>query len=430
MKIVLTPIKNGLCSRADELYVLLRAQSEPEEGLERTPLNLSLVLDKSGSMRGEKIEAAKQCAIDLIGKLYPTDQFSVVEYDEEIRVVQEMGAVGTNEREAVRRIQLIGTNGMTDLHGGWLKGSELLAPNSGKKSVCHVILLSDGQANKGIVGKTQICGHVQDMAAAGITTTTVGLGTDFNEELMTAMAKAGGGRSHYGERAVDLAETFESEMGLLTQLQWRFVQLYAQQSPTKVEMLNNYNLVDGAWRLPSIALGSECWALLKIKMRDAISLQESTGSAVQIKLVATDSSGVVHNLEAKLDPLPVLGLHDYEQLPIDELVVRRCNELRAAEIQLRIRTAALRRDWDQVEKIVQELEEIGKVEPWVESSLEFIRALMRERDSTRMSKEMLYKSSAMSSRLASIDEAQFSVNEEASEAAFLRRKMAQGRQTD
>mgnify|MGYP003342250829 CR=1 FL=1 len=113
----------------------------------------------------------------------------------------------------------------TNLHAGWLRASEMLASHAGRDAACHVILLSDGLANAGLTDPARICEQVTALAGAGVTTTTVGLGADFNEDLMTAMAKAGQGNAHYGERAQDLAETFEAEIGLLSQLQWRSIEM-------------------------------------------------------------------------------------------------------------------------------------------------------------------------------------------------------------
>jgi Ca-activated chloride channel family protein len=87
-------------------------------------------------------------------------------------------------------------NGSTNLHAGWLKASELLAPHAGGEAVCHVMLLSDGLANApGSCRPPKSATRWISLANAGVTTTTVGLGSDFNEQLMTAMAQSGCGRA-------------------------------------------------------------------------------------------------------------------------------------------------------------------------------------------------------------------------------------------
>jgi Ca-activated chloride channel family protein len=108
--------------------------------------------------------------------------------------------------------------------------------------------------------------------ATGITTTTVGIGPGFNESLMTAMAIAGQGNAHYGDRAADLAEPFEAELGLLSHLAWRDVRLQMGSATSRWEMVNDYaRTADGQWILPSIPAQAEAWAVFKVRMSSAIS---------------------------------------------------------------------------------------------------------------------------------------------------------------
>jgi Ca-activated chloride channel family protein len=326
-------------------------------------------------------------------------------------------------------VQGITANGSTDLHAGWLKGGEMLAPTAGRESICHVILLSDGQANIGLVDTTQISEQVSALAGAGVTTTTVGLGADFNEELMTAIAQAGHGNAHYGERAIDLAETFDAEIGLLSQLQWRNVELSIFGGSTHIEMLNTYARSENSWRMPSVAMGSECWALLRMPMSEAIRLQEENGTVIKVSVKAVDANGAQFNFEGQLQTLPVVTPAAYESENTHELVARRINELTAATLQLQIREAALAGNWLLVEQLLNRLEAIGRNEPWVAASIAFTRQLLRERDEQRMSKEMLYKSRKMNNRLSSTDEVMFSMQSDIEEQAFLRRKSTEGRRS-
>jgi len=430
MKIVMNPIKPALCDNAGDFDVLVRLQSEPDANIVRTPLNLALVIDRSGSMDGQKLAEAKRCAIDLVQRMASDDRVAIVQYDDSVDVVVELQTVDSAQSRLSPAVNAIRANGSTDLHAGWLKGGELLAPHAGGSEICHVILLSDGQANRGVISTDRISQQVQSLANAGVTTTTVGLGSDFNEQLMTSMAQAGEGRAHYGERAIDLAETFDAEIGLLTHLQWRSVTLSFEDASPRLKVINDYACDHNQWRMPSIAMGSECWALVRMPMREALNSQRELGSVLKVSVSATDSEGNQHRFEARLDVLPEVNSRSYAEMPAHELVQRRIDELRAAEIQLRIRDAALRGDWRAVERILAELEEIGRREPWVGASIRFVRELMRERDQERMSKEMMYKSRKMAHRLASTDEGSFNLREDANEAAFLRRKMAEGRRSE
>ncbi|MFM8511720.1 MAG: vWA domain-containing protein [Betaproteobacteria bacterium] len=430
MKIVINPIRPALCDATQEFHLLVRLQSEPEVGFKRTPLNLALVIDRSGSMQGPKLTEAKRCVVDLVSRMSPSDQVGIVQYDDAVDTVMPLNAVDSTGGVLKDLVQRISAGGSTNLHAGWLRAGEMLAPHSGRDAACHVILLSDGLANVGLTIPDRICEQVAALAGAGVTTTTVGLGADFNEELMTAIARAGQGNAHYGERSVDLAETFESEIGLLSQLQWRSVEMRVIAGPEVLEVLNSYEKTEEGWRVPSIAMGSECWALLRIPMVDALRAQLEHGTVLSVEAHATDPRGQRQVFKGSLPPLPEVEAGEFEGLLVHELVQRRVTELEAARLQLQIREAALGGDWLLVEQLLAKLEALGRSEPWVAASIAFTRQLMRERDEQRMSKEMLYKSRKMQSRLSSTEEVFFDAMQEAETPAFLRRKTTEGRRTE
>jgi Ca-activated chloride channel family protein len=430
VKIVINPIRPALSDLDQDFHILVRLQSEPQAGFKRTPLNLALVIDRSGSMQGSKLREAKRCVVDLIQRMHSEDQVGLVQYDDQIDTLLPLTPVDQVSGIIDVLVQGITANGGTDLHAGWLRGGEMLAPKTGNQSTCHTILLSDGQANRGLTNTARICEQVSALAGAGVTTTTVGLGADFNEELMTAIAQAGQGSAHYGERAIDLAETFEAEIGLLSQLQWRNVEMSLSGESTHIEILNTYQRAGEGWRMPSVALGSECWALFRMPMREAIRFQAESGSALKVIVKAVDANGQQLNFEGQLQSLPVVEPDVYLAELGHELVERRINELNAAILQMEIRDAALRGDWLQVEQLLNRLEAIGRHEPWVAASIAFTRQLMSERDERRMSKEMLYKSRKMNSRLSSTDEMMFSMKDDFEMPAFLRRKSTEGRRSE
>jgi hypothetical protein len=165
-------------------------------------------------------------------------------------------------------------------------------------------------------------------------------------------------------------------------------------------------------------------------MREAIRLQSESGTALKVIVRAVDASGRKFIFEGQLQPLTVVSPDAYSSELGHELVERRINELNAAKLQMEIRDAALRGDWLQVEQLLNRLESIGRHEPWVAASIAFTRQLMRERDESRMSKEMLYKSRKMNNRLSSTDEMMFSTKDDIELPAFLRRKSTEGRRSE
>jgi Ca-activated chloride channel family protein len=182
----------------------------------RIPLNLSIVLDRSGSMAGDKLAAARDAAALLVQRLHPDDTVSVVAYDDEVTTVAEP-ATGPAQAGLTTHIKAIQPGGSTNLSGGWLRGRELLARGKREGGVNRVVLLTDGLANVGITQPDQLLGLCRTACGAGITTTTIGFGADYDEKLLRGMADAGGANMWYIERADQAADVFAEELeGLLT----------------------------------------------------------------------------------------------------------------------------------------------------------------------------------------------------------------------
>lgn len=162
---------------------------ELERADAREPLRLALVVDRSGSMAGRKLEVAKRCASWLVARLDPRDELALVDYDDEVRLLAPLAPPGVEHRAAIGRIH---AGGSTNLSGGWLKGVEALGRTNGA-GPRKALLLSDGLANVGITEPGVLTALAARVSEEGIGTTTIGFGEDFDEELMTALAEAGGG---------------------------------------------------------------------------------------------------------------------------------------------------------------------------------------------------------------------------------------------
>lgn len=195
--------------------LLLRLEADAPARADRLPLNLSLVLDRSGSMQGAKLRAARAAAAALVRRLSPDDVVSVVAYDETVRTVAEP-AHGAAQAELPRVIERIESGGSTNLSGGWLKGRELVARNRLERGVNRVVLLTDGLANVGISDAPSLTGLAAQGKRDGVTTTTIGFGEDYDETLLRGMADAGGGNMYYIEQPDQAVAIFADELqGLL-----------------------------------------------------------------------------------------------------------------------------------------------------------------------------------------------------------------------
>lgn len=187
----------------------------PSQG-NRVPLNLSVVLDRSGSMEGAKLQAAREAAALLVRRLFPEDTVSVVTFDDEVQTVAPP-ATGGDQAQLPRLIEAIDTGGCTNLSGGWLQGREYVASAKREAASNRILLLTDGQANTGITEPDALVGLCRGAHEKGIATTTIGFGVDYDEHLLRRMAEAGGGNTYYIESAEQAPGIFAEEVeGLLS----------------------------------------------------------------------------------------------------------------------------------------------------------------------------------------------------------------------
>ncbi len=177
---------------------------------QRAPVNVAIVLDKSGSMSGEKINKAKEAAIAAISRLSPRDIISVVVYDSTVRVVVPSTKL-TDKQAVISEIRKIGSGGSTALFAGVSKGATEIRKFLGKDYVNRIILLSDGLANVGPQTPSELGDLGESLMKEGISVTTMGLGLDYNEDLMTQLAEKSTGNHLFIESAQDLVALFNHE---------------------------------------------------------------------------------------------------------------------------------------------------------------------------------------------------------------------------
>lgn len=433
-ELILTPLKSAIIAgHAQRVQVLVRIQSpdvDPSTVKPRPPYHLALVIDRSGSMSGEPLFEAKRCARHIVDQLEPGDRAALVQFDDRVQVLVPAQPVG-DRRALHQALETIHEGGSTNLHGGWEAGARGLADFVQQAGLSRVILLSDGNANQGLTDTDRIATQCGQLAEQGVSTSTYGLGRDFNEDLMVAMARAGQGNHYYGETSQDLFEPFAEEFDLIANLYARQLRLsLGTQDGIRATLLNDYPVEDlrgfPVVRLPDLAWGAEAWALVELQV-PAPEEGTETVTLLQVEVTGTDLDGnPVAFPEVRLS-LPVLPPQAWAVLMTDPLVQQRLDELEAGRLLEQAREAARQGDWQAIEQLLAEARRRYADNPWVQQVLETMAELARQKDEARFAKEALFSSARMHSRLAAKEEVMQSLLDEAQAPSFLRRKAAQGK---
>src|SRR3954451_8548869 len=198
-----------------EGIVQVEVEARKSDDARRSPMNLSVVLDRSGSMEGAKLEKARQAAAMAVDKLGDDDIFSLVTYDDQTDLLIPPERVGGRDhREELKaRIHRIQAGGSTALHAGVVLGAKQVRSFFAKERVNRVILLSDGIANVGPSSSSDLARLGRELRSEGIAVSTIGLGDDYNEDLMTALAEASNANYYYVKDAEKLPDVFRQELG-------------------------------------------------------------------------------------------------------------------------------------------------------------------------------------------------------------------------
>ena len=209
-----TSLDNQYYYDNDHVYLYIDLRAEPGKKPDsRTPLNIAIVIDRSGSMNEKKkLEYVKRAVDYILEQVKEDDYVSIVTYNDYVNVLQRSQHI-TNIYDLQDKIYDIKADGYTNLSEGMFEGYDQVNNTYSRGYVNRVLLLTDGLANRGITDDYELSKKVRDKNRRdGITISTFGVGNDFNENLLTDIADYGKGNYYYINNSTKIPDIFAQEL--------------------------------------------------------------------------------------------------------------------------------------------------------------------------------------------------------------------------
>lgn len=277
------------------LVELVAPTPERDPDHERPPVNLAFVLDRSGSMAGRnKLDVAKAGVLEAIARLSPRDRFSVVTYDDDVEVLfASAPATPEARRTAADELRPVQPGSSTNLSAGWFRGAEQVAAHLVPTGVNRVILLTDGLANRGITDHDELAKHAWQLWSRGVATSTIGVGEDFDERLLNAMADKGGGRYFFAGSIPEIRDHLTGEVGEALEVVARDVRLHVTSpAPLAIRALTPHMIRPGQERIEvrvgDLVAGQLVRIVLRLRFPEGLE-----GDTVRVLVGAKDVDGVL-----------------------------------------------------------------------------------------------------------------------------------------
>ena len=287
----------------------------------RPPVAVSLVIDRSGSMdEAKKIDYARRAAKTLVRSLEADDLFALTIYDDTVDVLFPLGPIKDKEK-ILQMIDRIEPRGWTFLSSGLEMGIKQLE-NVKREGPCRVILLSDGLANKGVTQGEKVAAIGAKARDRGIGVSAIGLGLDFDEDLMQQLAQRGGGQYYYIANSESLPSVFRDELNLVVNSFTK--DLRVEFKPSRLEDMGSVKVYGYTYKVDSktaniemndLSSGEERQVMLRLKVTAPKSGAADLGTlnlrylnqvdgkeqevAVPLKLEVASDENVIKQLEAE-----------------------------------------------------------------------------------------------------------------------------------
>jgi len=229
-----------------EMLVRIRLGARALKDAPRPPINLALVVDTSGSMANDGIEDARRASLALLDALSPGDSLAVVAFHSRAEVLAPSTRLDERSIETVRaRIGKMAAHGTTDMAAGLQAGLDEVMRGFRPDGINRIVLVGDGVPNN----EAPILPLAQSAGRSAVPVTVLGLGLDYNETLMNAVAQHSGGKFHFLRESSEVASVFKDEVLRLKRVVGRSAALRLAPGPGV--------LIKGVLGLPAQAVGTE-----------------------------------------------------------------------------------------------------------------------------------------------------------------------------
>lgn len=295
---------------------------------DRPPLNLGIALDRSGSMAGDKLAYAKEAASYAVENLLPSDRVSIILFDTDVNTLVP-STLATDKATLLRQIRQITAGSSTALHAGWVESGIQVSQYLNPEHLNRVILLSDGLANVGETRPDAIANDVKGLSQRGVSTSTLGIGDDYSEDLLEAMARSGDGNFYHIASPNQLPNIFETELMGLSATLGRKVSLGIQPVGNVVVMdvLNDFDKTNtNRYQLPNLVTGMPIAVVMRLRIP---ALTQET-ELCQLRLAWNDPQQAARQVLRTTLKLPVVAPEQLSDFPANPEVQEQVMLLMAA----------------------------------------------------------------------------------------------------
>lgn len=286
----------------------------------RAMINNRILGSYGSSNYTNKMELVKKAAIKAVEELNDGDYVSLVTFNSNAYLIQEAQKVTKETKAALMlKISQLHANGGTNLHSGWVTGATEVVKNLKEKYINRVLLLTDGETVSGVTDPKEIAKDVAAIYKTGITTSTFGVGDRFNENLLQSMSEQGGGNFYYIKDEKEFTQMFMEEFTGMANIAGSEIELSIElKDGFKVqEQMNNFLLVDNVYKLANVLSGKKLSVLFKIETNIPNGLSRVDVGELVLKYKDENGNKIEQVMKIEVD---VLSEKKWEKLDFNQEV--------------------------------------------------------------------------------------------------------------